>query len=72
MKNVISRMFETLRDLFRSITAQYSVRRPHGHPDFAAEPTCRGPAPAPGERPNTLYSMRVIHAVVALNRFPSR
>jgi len=75
MKNAISvAMFETLRDLFRSITAQQQARCVvlTGTRDFAAgADLSRAGTGARRERPNTLYSMRVIHdAVVALNEIP--
>jgi len=75
MKNAISvATFETLRDLFRSITAQQQARCVvlTGTRDFAAgADLSRAGDGTRRERPNTLYSMRVIHdAVVALNEIP--
>jgi 2-(1,2-epoxy-1,2-dihydrophenyl)acetyl-CoA isomerase len=75
MKNAISvAMFETLRDHFRSITAQQQARCVvlTGTRDFAAgADLSRAGTSDRRERPNTLYSMRVIHdAVVALHEIP--
>jgi len=75
MKNAISVvMFEELRDLFRSVTAQQQARCVvlTGTRDFAAgADLSRAGNGARRERPNTLYSMRVIHdAVVALHEIP--
>jgi len=75
MKNAISvTMFETLRDTFRTITAQQTARCVvlTGTKDFAAgADLSRAGNREPRERPNTLYSMRIIHdAIVALTDIP--
>ena len=75
MKNAISvAMFEALRDIFRSVTAQQQARCVvlTGTRDFAAgADLSRAGSDAPRERPNTMLSMRVIHdAVVALHEIP--
>jgi enoyl-CoA hydratase/carnithine racemase len=75
MKNAISvAMFEELRDLFRSVTAQQQARCVvlTGARDFAAgADLSRAGKGARRERANTMYSMRVIHdAVVALHEIP--
>jgi 2-(1,2-epoxy-1,2-dihydrophenyl)acetyl-CoA isomerase len=67
-------MFEALRDIFRSVTAQQQARCVvlTGTRDFAAgADLSRAGSDAPRERPNTMLSMRVIHdAVVALHEIP--
>lgn len=75
MKNAISvAMFEELRNLFRAVTAQQQARCVvlTGTRDFAAgADLSRAGNGARRERPNTMYSMRVIHdAVVALHEIP--
>jgi 2-(1,2-epoxy-1,2-dihydrophenyl)acetyl-CoA isomerase len=75
MKNAVSvAMFESLRDTFRSITAQQQARCVvlTGTRDFAAgADLSRAGDNAPRARINTLYSMRVIHdAVIALTEIP--
>ena len=75
MKNAISvAMFESLRDTFRSISAQQQARCVvlTGNRDFAAgADLSRAGDGAARTRINTLYSMRVIHdAVIALTEIP--